>query len=73
MERILIVDDSSMMRRVLTDMLTSDKDIRVVGTAKNGEEALEKIQELSPDIVTLDVNMPLMGGGTALTCPAAWL
>ena len=64
--RVFVVDDSSMMRRILTDMLTSDKDICVVGTAKNGEEALKKIQELRPDIVTLDVNMPLIGGGTVL-------
>lgn len=64
--RVLIVDDSAMMCRILKDILSADKDIVVVGTAKNGEEALEKIHELKPDLITLDVNMPVMDGSTAL-------
>ncbi len=64
--RVLIVDDSAMMCRILKDILNADKDIVVVGTAKNGEEALEKIDELKPDLITLDVNMPVMDGSTAL-------
>ncbi len=64
--RVLIADDSSMMCKVLTEILASDKDIEVVGTAKNGEEAIKKIEELSPGLITLDVNMPVMDGVTAL-------
>ncbi len=64
--RVLIADDSSMMCKVLSELLSSDKDIEVVGTAKNGEEALVKMEELRPDIITLDVNMPVMDGVTAL-------
>ena len=64
--RVLIVDDSPMMCKILTDILTVEGDIAVVGTAQNGEEALEKIANLKPDIVTLDVNMPIMDGSTTL-------
>ncbi|MBL0731996.1 MAG: response regulator [Desulfosarcina sp.] len=64
--KVLIVDDSTMMRRVLADLISSDKRIKVAGTAENGEEALSKIKELKPDIITLDVNMPVMDGNTAL-------
>lgn len=64
--RVLIVDDSSMMCRILTDMLESDKGIKVIGTAKNGEEALDKIDRFKPDLITLDVNMPVMDGSTAI-------
>jgi two-component system chemotaxis response regulator CheB len=64
--RVLIADDSSMMCKVLTEILASDQDIEVVGTAKNGEDAIKKMEELMPDLITLDVNMPVMDGGTAL-------
>ncbi len=64
--RVIIVDDSSIMCRILKDMLTAEEDIEVIGTAKNGEEALGKINELRPDLITLDVNMPVMNGNTAL-------
>lgn len=64
--RVLIVDDSSMMCKILTNILTVEGEIAVVGTAQNGEEALAKIDELKPDIVTLDVNMPIMNGSTTL-------
>ena len=64
--RVLIADDSSMMCKVLTEILASDQGIEVVGTAKNGEEAIKRIEELSPDLITLDVNMPVMDGVTAL-------
>jgi two-component system chemotaxis response regulator CheB len=63
---VLIVDDSPIMARILTSMLTADPEIDVVGTAANGEEALEKMKVLSPDLITMDVNMPVMGGSTAL-------
>ena len=64
--RVLIVDDSHTMCKILTNILTVKGEVTVVGTAQNGEEALEKIVELKPDVVTLDVNMPIMDGSTTL-------
>lgn len=66
MIKVLIVDDSALIRKILTDILISDSEISVVGTARNGQEALEKIEALKPDIVTLDIEMPLMDGLTTL-------
>jgi two-component system chemotaxis response regulator CheB len=60
--KVLVVDDASFMIKAVSDILNSDPDIEVVGTAKNGVQALEKIKELSPDVVTLDVDMPIMDG-----------
>lgn len=59
--RVLIVDDSPFMRKALERMLTTE-DIQVIGSARDGEDALEKIPQLKPDIVTLDVEMPRMDG-----------
>ncbi len=64
--KVLIVDDSAFMRKILTDILNDSKDIDVIGTAKNGKEAIEQVRVLKPDIVTLDVEMPVMDGITAL-------
>ncbi len=64
--KILVVDDSLLMQRVLIDILQSDPSLSVVGTARNGEEALAKIPQLHPDVVTLDVEMPVMNGLTAV-------
>ncbi len=64
--KVIIVDDSAFMRKSLSMMLESDAEIRVVATARNGNEALEKIRELKPDIITLDIEMPVMDGLTAL-------
>ena len=63
---VLIVDDSALMRRMLGDILSSDPRINVVGVAKDGVECLTKIKQLSPDVVTLDVEMPNKDGITAL-------
>ena len=60
--RALIVDDSAYMRVVLKDMLESHEDIDVVGSAKDGIEAMEKVKELGPDVVLLDIQMPRMDG-----------
>ncbi|WP_432549548.1 protein-glutamate methylesterase/protein-glutamine glutaminase, partial [Kineococcus esterisolvens] len=60
--RVLVVDDSVVVRRIVTDVLASDPVIEVVGTAPNGKVALEKIQQLKPDAVTLDIEMPVMDG-----------
>lgn len=64
--KVLVVDDSAFMRKILTDLLSSDQDITVVGTARNGEDALKKAAQLEPDVITLDVEMPVMDGITAL-------
>ncbi|MCL1892872.1 MAG: chemotaxis response regulator protein-glutamate methylesterase [Holophagaceae bacterium] len=63
--RVMIVDDSSFMRKSIERMLTAD-DIKVVGTARDGVDALEKIKLLKPDLLTLDIEMPKMDGLTCL-------
>ncbi len=60
--RVLVVDDSAFMRKVISDILNSDKDIEVVAAAKSGPDAIEKVGELKPDVITLDVKMPGMDG-----------
>jgi len=62
MVKVLTVDDSVFMRTVIRDMLSKDPSIEVVGTASNGIEALEKVQSLKPDVMTLDIEMPKMTG-----------
>lgn len=64
--RVLIVDDSALVRSILTDMLSSDPGIEVVGTASDAHIAREKIKQLNPDVLTLDVEMPKMDGLTFL-------
>lgn len=64
--KVLVVDDSAFMRKIISDILNSDDEIRVIDTAKNGSEALEKVKLLKPDVVTLDVEMPVMDGITCL-------
>jgi two-component system, chemotaxis family, protein-glutamate methylesterase/glutaminase len=56
--RIVVVDDSAFMRKALTMMLESDPGIKVVGSARNGEEGIAKVRTLKPDLVTMDVEMP---------------
>jgi len=60
--RVLVVDDSSFFRRRLTEILAADTELLVVGTANNGKEAVEKAAELKPDVITMDVEMPIMDG-----------
>lgn len=64
--RVLIVEDSAFMRKMLSDILSSDDRIHVVGTARNGADGLKKLESLSPDVVTLDIEMPVMDGITTL-------
>ena len=64
--KVVIVDDSAFMRKSLSMMLESDPLIKVVATARDGKEGIEKIREYKPDIVTLDVEMPVMDGLSAL-------
>src|SRR5271170_6617035 len=60
--RILVVDDSVVIRKVLCDILSSDPEMEVVGTASDGRIGLAKIAQLHPDLITLDVEMPVMNG-----------
>lgn len=60
--RVLVVDDSAVVRRILGEALASSSDVEVAGTASNGAIALAKIPQLNPDVITLDVEMPGMSG-----------
>jgi len=64
--KVLVVDDASFMRKAVSDMLESDDGIQVIDSAKNGLEGLEKIKSLHPDVITLDIDMPIMDGLTAI-------
>lgn len=64
--RVLVVDDSALVRKLLTDLLSADPQIEVVGTAMDPFIAREKIKQLNPDVLTLDVEMPRMDGLTFL-------
>lgn len=63
---VVVVDDSAFMRKAISTMLEKDSGIKVVATARDGEEGLEKVRKLNPDVVTLDIEMPRMDGLTAL-------
>ena len=60
--RILIADDSDVVRRGVCGILSSEKDLEVCGEAKDGSEALQKARELLPDLILLDISMPGMNG-----------
>lgn len=64
--KVLVVDDSRMIRRVICDIIGSDGTKTVVGEAENGKQALELLRKTDPDVITLDINMPVMDGLTAL-------
>jgi two-component system chemotaxis response regulator CheB len=64
---VLVVDDSAFMRRLITEIVESRRDFLVVGTARDGADALAKIRLLRPDIVTLDIQMPVLDGLTTLS------
>ncbi len=65
-KRIMIVDDSRFIRKIVQEVLQSDPGLSVAGYATNGQEALEKIDELKPDLILLDWDMPVMKGSTTL-------
>ena len=74
--QVLVVDDSAYMRKVISNLIQSDENIIVVDTARNGLDALDKIKQWKPDVVTLDVEMPKLNGLAALErimkeCPTA--
>ena len=64
--RVLVVDDSGFFRRRIIEILEADARIKVVGTAANGKQAIEQVAALKPDVVTMDIEMPVMDGITAL-------
>ncbi|WP_446897256.1 protein-glutamate methylesterase/protein-glutamine glutaminase [Clostridium sp. LBM24168] len=69
--KVLVVDDSALMRRIISDMIGEESDMETIGTARNGEDLLDKLSKKysgvnMPDIITLDVEMPKMDGITAL-------
>ncbi len=66
MIKVLIVDDSSFMRTALAHIMASAQSIEVIGTAADGQEAIQKVNQLHPDVVLLDIEMPVMDGLTAL-------
>jgi two-component system chemotaxis response regulator CheB len=72
--KVLVVDDSRVVAEFLTHLFNSDRGIRVVGVARNGEEAVEAARSMSPDVITMDIHMPGMDGYEATrkimeTCP----
>src|ERR1700759_3250143 len=64
--KVLVVDDSSLMRQLLTEILSLDPELEVIGTASDPFVAREKIKALNPDVLTLDIEMPRMDGLTFL-------
>ena len=66
MKKVLVVDDSAFMRKLIGDFLTASNQLEVIGIARNGEDAITKIKKLRPDVVTLDVEMPKVNGIEAL-------
>lgn len=64
--KVLVADDSAFMRKLIQDILLTSKEIEIVGTARNGEDAIKKTEELAPDVVTLDIEMPILNGIDAL-------
>jgi two-component system chemotaxis response regulator CheB len=65
--KVLVVDDAVVIRKILSDVLAADEEIEIAGTAANGKIAMQRIEQLKPDIITLDVEMPEMDGIATLT------
>src|SRR3972149_7916498 len=64
--KVMVVDDSALMRKLLSEILAKDQELEVVNTAMDGLFALKKISQARPDVITLDLDMPRMDGLTAL-------
>lgn len=64
--KVLVVDDSALMRKIISDMINSQDDMEVIDIARNGQDLLQKLQKHNVDVITLDVEMPVMDGITAL-------
>src|SRR5690606_17382123 len=72
--KVLVVDDSAFMRKLISDLIAEDSSFEIVDTAKNGLEAVDKTIQHKPDVITMDVEMPVMNGIQSLqkimtTCP----
>nr|WP_194841482.1 chemotaxis response regulator protein-glutamate methylesterase [Sporosarcina obsidiansis] len=65
-KRVLVVDDSAFMRKLISDMLNEHPLMEVIGIARNGKDAVDKVRTLQPDVVTMDIEMPVMDGLQAL-------
>lgn len=66
MIQVLVADDSAFMRKIISDIFTTEPGFKVIDTARNGKDAVDKVKRLRPDVVTMDVQMPVMDGITAL-------
>lgn len=66
MKKVLVVDDSAFMRKLVSEMLAKHPQLEVIGIARNGKDAVAKVMELQPDVITMDIEMPLMNGLEAL-------
>lgn len=64
--KVLVTDDSAFMRKLIQEILLTSNQIEIVGTARNGEDAIKKIKALKPDVVTMDIEMPILNGMDAL-------
>ncbi|SCG83429.1 two-component system, chemotaxis family, response regulator CheB [Proteiniborus sp. DW1] len=64
--KVMVIDDSAFMRKIISDSLKEDKDIDVPWTAKNGQDALKQLNDVTPDVITLDIEMPIMDGISTL-------
>ncbi|SFC07587.1 two-component system, chemotaxis family, response regulator CheB [Bacillus sp. OV322] len=64
--KVLIVDDSAFMRKLISEFLNEDSRIEIIGIARNGKDAIRKIKQYHPDVVTMDIEMPVMDGLCAL-------
>ncbi len=64
--KVLVVDDSSFFRRRVSEIINADPSLEVIDTAKNGQEAIDMVARLKPDVITMDIEMPVMDGITAV-------
>ena len=64
--KVLVVDDSSFFRRRVSEIINNSPTLEVIGTANNGQEAIDMVAKLKPDVVTMDIEMPVMDGITAV-------
>lgn len=64
--KVLVADDSAFMRKLIQEILLASDQIEIAGTARNGQDVIRKIKELNPDVVTMDIEMPLLNGIEAL-------
>src|SRR3569833_929322 len=64
--RVLVVDDSRVYRYRVVELLSADPDLEVIATAENGAEAVQRVREKRPDVITMDIEMPVMVGFTAV-------